>query len=113
MHLLLKRRRMRRSAFEVDVDAVRFGPDRNDFGAEFPKGGGRDLVGGTVCAVDGDPETFQRDVARQRPLGLLDITVDVTVDALGPADILRLGELPGHVLLQQVLDLCSMSSESL
>ena len=94
-HLARQRFGRGRADVEVDVDAVGLDADLDDFGAELPQRFGRHLVGGAVGAIDHHAHAFERDVARQRALGVFDVARRHVVDALGAAEVGRLGELPG------------------
>ena len=104
MHLLRQSRRMRRTAFLVDVEAVRLVVDGDDLGAEFPQRRRRDLVGGAIGAIDDDAQARQRHGARQRALGEFDIAVMHAVDALGAAERIRVGQRDLDILVEQRLD---------
>ncbi len=54
---------------------------------------GGNLVGGAIGAVDRNAQTLQGHVTRQGALGKFDIAVMYAVDALGTADLVRLGQL--------------------
>ena len=49
-----------RTAFVIDVHAVRLGPDFNDLRTKLPQNERRDLVGGAVRAIDDDSQAVQR-----------------------------------------------------
>ena len=104
MHLLLQFDGMGRAAFLVDVEAVRLDADGHHLGAEFPKRGRRDLVGGAVGAVDDDAQARQRHGARQGALGEFDVAVVHAVDALGAAEPVGIGERHLDVGIQHPLD---------
>ncbi len=104
-HLARQRFRRGRSALLVDVEAVRLDADREHLGAELPQGRGRDLVGGTVGAVDHHPQSVELDRLGQRALGELDVAILHAVDALGAPEIGRLGDALAQVGFDQPLDL--------
>ena len=104
MHLLLQSGRMGRAAFLVDVETVGFDVDGDNLGAEFPQRLGRHLVGGAVGAIDNDPQARQRHRARQGALGELDVAVVDTIDALGAAEPVRIGERQLDIPVQHPLD---------
>src|SRR5262245_3082561 len=93
-----------RTAIPVDVEAVGFDANPDDFGAEFPQRLGRHFVGCPIGAIDHRPDTVEADVLRQRPLGEFDVALARAVDAGGAADLLRLGEQVGAVAFHQDLD---------
>ncbi|MNI13936.1 hypothetical protein D3C73_671850 [compost metagenome] len=104
MHLLLQRFRAGRSAAEIDVGAIRLVADRHDISAKLPKSQRSDLVSRTVGAIDGDAKTMKRHVTRQCAFGLLDIAIDIALDALRPADIGGFGKLGVQIAVEQILD---------
>ena len=103
--LVDQRRRGGRADVAVDVEAVRLDADGEDLGAQLPQRLGRHLVGGAIGAIDDDAQAVERQVARQRALGELDIAVLDAVDALGAAEIGRAGEPLVEVGFDQRLDL--------
>ena len=70
----------------VDVEAVGFDADGEDFGAEFPERRRGNLVSGTVGAIDDDAEPGEGKIAGERPLGEFDVAILDAVDALGAAE---------------------------
>ena len=93
-----------RADLEIDVEPVRLDADRDHLGAELPQRLGRDLVGGAIGAVDDDPQALERDLAAERPLGVLDVARLDVVDALGAAEVRRTGEHRRDVAVHQRLD---------
>ena len=112
-HLAAERIGRRRAAVAVDVEAVRLDADGDDVGAQLPQRLGRHPVGGAVGAIDDDAQAFERQIARQRALGELDIAVVHAVDALGAAEVAAFRQALGHVGVDQRSISCSTSSESL
>src|SRR5690606_29333217 len=100
-----KRLGRRRADITIDVEPVRFDADRDDLGAEFPKGRRRHLVAGAIGAIDDDAQAVEREIARQRALGEFDIAVVYAVDAAGAAKIGGTGETPRQVALDEGLDI--------
>ena len=78
-----------RAAAEVDVAPVRLGVEHRDLGAELAQHLRRDLVGRAVGAVDDDAQPGERQLARERALGELDVAPDRVVGAEGLADRVR------------------------
>ena len=105
MHLGNQRVRRCRTAFLVDVEAVRLDADGENIRAELPKGLRRNLVGGTMGAIDNHAQTVELHVPRQRALGVFDIARMGGVDAFGAAQRLRLGKILGQIRRNQRLDL--------
>jgi hypothetical protein len=89
----------------VDVEAVGFDADGEDFGAQFPEGNGRDLVGGAVGAIEHDAQAGQVDVPGQGALGVFDVAGARFLVAMGAADLASAGEMLGEVAVDQALDL--------
>ena len=94
-----------RADLAVDVEAVGLDADRDHLGAEFPQRLRRDLVGGAVGAIDDDAHAVERQVARQRALGELDVALLDAVDAPGAAEIGEAGEPLAEIGVDQRLDL--------
>ncbi len=81
-----------RADLAVDVEAVRLDPDRDRLGAELLQRQRRHLVGGAIGAVDDRADAVERERARQRALGELDIALGSAVDAPRPPEVLRAGK---------------------
>ena len=73
------------AAFFVDVGPVGIDANLDHFGAKFPQGERGDLVSGAIGAIDDDAPVVELQVARQRALGELDITLLRALDPGGAA----------------------------
>ena len=104
-HLVDQGVRRRGADLVVDVEAVRLDADRHHLGAELPQGLRGDLVAGAVGAIDHHAHAFEVDLARQGPLGELDVTGLDALDALGAAEGGGFGQAPGQIGIDQGLDL--------
>ena len=97
--------RSRRTAFQIDVVAVGFDADLDDFGAQFPERFGRHLVAGTVGAIDDDAQAVEAKVLRQRALGEFDVALLRAFDPRGAANPLGGGQERLRVGIDQPFDL--------
>ncbi len=97
--------RMGRAALLVDVGAVRADANLDHLGPEFVEGGGRDLVGGAVGAIDHHPEARQAHLAREGGLDDLDVARLGVVDPLHPAKIARGRQAFVQALVHEGFDL--------
>ena len=61
-------------------------------------------LGGAAGAVDDDPHALERDLAAQRPFGVFDVAGLDVVDALGAAEVGRVGQHRRDVAVHQRLD---------
>ncbi len=95
----------RRADILVDVEAVRIDADRDHLRAKLPQRFRGHLVGRAIGAIDDDAQAFDREMARQGPLGELDVARMHALDALGAADGRRLGEAAAQIAVDQRLDL--------
>jgi hypothetical protein len=104
-HLALHGLGKGRAAFIVDVEAVRRVADGDHFGAQLPKHRGRHLVGRAVRAIDDDAQAVETQLLRKGALRKFDVAGLRVVDALGAADLARLGKTLFEPLLHQRFDL--------
>ena len=79
--------RMRRADARVDIDAVRFGRDRDDFRAEFTQDGGRHRGSRAVRRVHNDFQTVQ--TARRRGCDVIRIALRRLRNQLNTTDRIR------------------------
>ena len=75
----------------IDVAPVRVDPDAHDLGPELIQHIRRGAIGGAIGAIDHDLKPVQPLTGREGGLGIFDIAPAPVIDALGAADILRLG----------------------
>src|SRR6185437_6402555 len=80
------------AAFGIDVETVGIDADLHDVRAQLPQHGGRHAIGGPVGAVDHDAQAIESHVLGEGALGEFDVTGLRVVDALGAADLARIGE---------------------
>ena len=97
--------RIGRAAVGVDVQPVGLHPHGEDLGPQFVQSRGRDLIGGTVGAVDGDAQALEAEALGEDGLGDLDITVTRVIDAANPAQAVRRGQALVKALVHHGLDL--------
>ncbi len=96
---------MGRTAFGVDVQAVRLDADGEDLGSQLIEGGRRHAVAGAVGAVDGDAQALEAEPLGEGRLGDLDIARRGVVDALDPAQLVGRGQVLIQALVHHGLDL--------
>jgi hypothetical protein len=78
--------------------------DLDHLGPELPQRLGRDLMSRAVGAVDDHPQALERHLAAQRSLGVFDVAGLDVVDALGAAEVGRVGKLRRDVTIHQRFD---------
>ena len=104
-HLVDQRGRRRGANILVDIEAVWLVAHGDDFSAQFPQRLRRHLVGGAIGAIEHDAHAFEREVARQRPLGKFDIAGMHALDALGAPEIARARQARRQIRTDKRLDL--------
>ena len=84
----------------VDVDAVGFGSDAHDLGAEFLEGQGGDFVARAVGAVHDDTQSAQRHARGKAGFCVDDVTAACVLNLGGTADFVGVRIGPVIVLVQ-------------
>jgi hypothetical protein len=81
-------------------------PSHGDhLGAQLPQGLRRNLISRAVGAIDHHAQAIERQVARQRSLGELDVAALSVVDAPGATEIRALRQLLDELGIDQLFDL--------
>src|ERR1700694_384575 len=80
---------MHRSDARVDVHAVRIAADCDHFRAQLVEHRRRDVIRGTVRAIDDDLQTLEIKLVRERALAELNVAAGGIADAESLAELLR------------------------
>src|SRR5690606_21771966 len=81
----------------IDVEAVRLAPDGKHFGAQFAEYMRRNVIGGSVSAIDHDGDPGQVQLVGKGTFAEFNVTPSGVVDTTGPPQRFRTDTTQGLV----------------